>query len=343
MLTARARGQVLPIWALGIATALVLTVAVLQYGVILTWQVRAQSAADAAAAAALSVQSSAWNQQLSALYAAAVEEYRLRTVLAGMVVALNNDWSCEGSGTCAATYQKLRAEYLWSLQRYHDDVELVQRASQYTAAQAQSDARAIVQNLQQNCGTSGSGGDCAFAYTVSALQPRAGTLNTVLQGADAWAVSWQGQAATPKSDYVPLQIEVVTCAKVPPLLPPILGFALPSFTAIGRAAATSAMVTQEWLDPGTIVNPLTGGPFQPVETGYEQGPIAPWYPAGHDWFQVAFGGNPATANASTDSFTENARANPPNEFTAVTGWWSTIPIAPFSGALDTATLTCAGS
>ena len=84
---ARSRGQTLPIWALGIAAALVLAFAALQYGEVLRWQVRAQNAADAAATAALSVQTQTWNQQLALVYAAAVEEWRIRNLLTGMQAA----------------------------------------------------------------------------------------------------------------------------------------------------------------------------------------------------------------------------------------------------------------
>lgn len=342
MLTLRARGQTLPVWAFGIGIALVLAVAALQYGEILRWHIRAQNAADAAAAAALSVQSSAWNQQLAAVYAASVEEYRLRTLLAGMIVANNDDLSCRSAaGGCAQTYANLKDAYLRSLARYNADVELVHRSSQYTLATAVSDARAIVGGFQAQCGAGG--GDCAFAYSVHQIGKRAGTLNQVLLGANAWAVNYGSEIAAPKDDYTPLQIEVVTCATVPPLLPSIMGWSFPSFTAIGRAAATSAMVTQEWIDPGTIVNPATSSPFQPVESGYEPAGVNPSYPSWHDWFRVQFGGNPATAYPSSDQYTENQASQPQPEFTAITGWWSTIPIPPYGPALDLASTPCKGS
>jgi len=213
----------------------------------------------------------------------------------------------------------------------------VNRVSQYTQAQAESDATSVVNGIAGSCGQT-NGGDCAFAYTVTSVEPRQGNLNQVLLGASAWAVNYGNPAevASPQNDYIPLQIEVVTCTKVAPLVPSFLGFSLPSFTAIGRAAATTAMVTEEWLQPGNIVNPATGNPFQPVED-YRGGNADSLDAYNHDWYQVSFAGNPSTAHPGSDWY--STQLNGPH-FEAATGWWSTIPIKPFSGTLSPSSLTC---
>jgi hypothetical protein len=332
MLLRGSRGQTFPIWSLGIAGALVLAFGALQYGEVLRWQIRAQNAADAAATAALSVQTQTWNQQLSLLYAAAVEEWRIRSLLSAMQAAAYGDSGCAGG--CAAAFDTLKKEYMRAVTRYTNDVQLVNRTSQYTFAQAESDAVALAAQLQQNCGKA-NGGDCAFSYTVVAVQPRAGALNDVEQDGGAWVINNPGTPATVKQDYVPAQIEIVTCAKVAPLTGSFIGYNPPTFTAIGRAAATSAMVTQEWIQPGYLVNPRTGAPFQPVERyGLASNATGP---NGWNWFTTNYGGNAATAFPKWDAYAE--RVNGP-EFSAVTGWWNTVPIKPFSGALNTAALTC---
>jgi hypothetical protein len=334
-LISRSRGQTLPIWSLGIAAALVLAFAAMQYGEVLRWQVRAQNAADAAASAALSAQTQTWNQQLSLVYAAAVEEWRIRHLLTGLQAAAYNDPGCTGTG-CSATFNQLRTEYLRAVARYTTDVQLINRTSQYTQAQAAADARALVQQLQTNCGQA-NGGDCSFTYNV--VQVRARTaLNDVEEDGGAWVINNPGTLATVKTDYVPIQLEIVTCAKVAPIVPSFLNFQPPTFTAIGRAAATSAMVTQEWLQPGYQVNPRTGQAFQPVEQ-YAPGTNATG-PNGWNWFTINFGGNPATAFPKYDAYAE--RVGGP-EFSAVTGWWNTVPIKPFSGQLDTGALACSTS
>jgi hypothetical protein len=339
MLTSHSRGQTLPIWTMGIALALVMAFAALQYGQVLRWQIRAQNAADAAAAGALSVQTSAWNQQIALLYAAAVEEYRLRQLIGAMMLAANNDASCQpprpGATSCAQTFAELRRAYAASLQRYTTDVQLISRASQYTLDQAKSDARAIVADFQAKCGQA-NGGDCAFTYNVVDVSRRSGSVNDVEMSANVWAVNTTGLPgggpANVKDDYAPAQIEIVTCAKVDPIVPSFLGFTPPTFTAVGRAAATSAMVTQEWIQPGYIVNPQTGGPFQPIETWASGGAADD----GKHWYSVDFGGNQAKVIGKVGYLMLFSN----EEFSVATGWWNTIPIKPYHGTLADTDYTC---
>src|ERR1700676_5682575 len=109
-LTTHSRGQTLPIWSMGIAGALVLALAAMQYGEVLRWQVRAQNAADAAAVAALSVQTQTWNQQLALVYAASVEEWRIKNLLNALQAAAYADPGCTNGGAgCHATVHALQA------------------------------------------------------------------------------------------------------------------------------------------------------------------------------------------------------------------------------------------
>ncbi|MEA2688871.1 MAG: hypothetical protein QOD51_1478, partial [Candidatus Eremiobacteraeota bacterium] len=276
---------------------------------------------------------------IALLYAAAVEEYRLRQLIGAMMLAANNDASCRApvapATTCAQTFADLRRAYAASLQRYTTDVQLVSRASQYTLGQAKSDARAIVADFQAKCGQA-NGGDCAFNYNVVDVSRRAGSVNDVEMSANVWAVNTTplpgGGPANVKDDYAPAQIEIVTCAKVDPIVPSFLGFTPPTFTAVGRAAATSAMVTQEWIQPGYIVNPQTGAPFQPVETWAQGG-------AAMDqkyWYSIDFGGNQAKVIGKIGYLMKFAN----EEFSVATGWWNTIPIKPYTGTLADKDYSC---
>ncbi|HEV3086059.1 MAG TPA: pilus assembly protein TadG-related protein [Candidatus Elarobacter sp.] len=340
-LTRHSRGQTLPIWSMGICAALALAFTAVQYGEVLRWQVRAQNAADAAAVAALSVQTQTWNQQLALVYAASVEEWRIKNLLNALQAAAYADPGCtNGGANCQAAYDTLKQQYYRAVQRYTTDVQLVSRTSQYSFGQAVSDARAIVAALQAHCGESG-GGDCAFSYNVVAVQPRA-TVNDVEQAAGIWVVN-NGTTANVNQDFMPAQIEIVTCAKKAPAVPSFLNFQPPTFTAIGRAAATSAMVTQEWIQPGTIVNPITGSPFQPAETLGLTNTTATGPNTGSsnwNWFAIAYGGNSAKAYPTFDAYSMKVTGP---EFSAATGWWNAIPIKPFSGALDMGKVTCTAS
>ena len=242
------------------------------------------------------------------------------------MLAANNDPSCQP--TCSQTFADLRRAYAASLQRYTTDVQLMSRASQYSLAQAKSDAAMIVADFQKNCGNP-NGGDCAFKYTVVDVSRRSGAVNDVRMSANVWAVNTNplpgGGPATVKDDYTPAQIEIVTCAKVDPVVPSLFGFKPPAFTAIGRAAATSAMVTQEWIEPGFITNPQTGTAFQPVET-WANGGVGP---GGKNWYQIDFGGNQAKVIGKLGYLLSWGK----EEFSVATGWWNTIPIKPYTGSL----------
>ena len=56
------RGQVLPVWAMGIVAMLIVTMAVVRYSDMVRWQVRAQNAADAAAQAIVALQTQQFNE-----------------------------------------------------------------------------------------------------------------------------------------------------------------------------------------------------------------------------------------------------------------------------------------
>jgi hypothetical protein len=330
------RGQTLPVWAFGTLTVLLLLAFSLSYGNMLRWQLRAQNAADSAARGLLSIQATQWNEMESTLQASAVEEYRIRAILQAMLLTVHGNGGCMpvglGPASCDQIYASERAQYLNSVARYTNDVTILHRLVQPTFANQVSAVQNALAIYQKNCGLP-NGGDCAFDYTLVAAQPRA---DKYLE--DVWADCCDftvggGTVANPAltSNFWPMEIEVVACAKVPSLFPAFFSFNAPTYDAIGRAAATTLMATQEFMYPGTIVNPQTGQPFQPVEhpESFTNSNVLAGGPNPDLWYQVDFGGNPATSNGKA-TFTYN----PGNTglMTAV-GWWSSIPINPFSGTL----------
>ena len=74
----------------------------LNYGNTLRWNIRAQSAADSAAQGLLTIQTQRWNAMNEALYAANVEEFRLRSILNSLLLSMND------SGPCATYIGRVR-------------------------------------------------------------------------------------------------------------------------------------------------------------------------------------------------------------------------------------------
>jgi len=347
----RSRGQTIPIWTLGTLTALVLMVMAMSYGSTLRWQIRAQNAADAAARGMLAVQTNQWNQTMATLHAAAVEEYRLRNLMNALLEVIQGSGGCDanrsdsGPTTCTAMYANLRQQYLDSLQRYTNDVLLLNRVSYPSQSDQIATIRAALALYQTNCGTA-TGGDCAFQYTVVGTQPRKdGYLEDVYSDCCAFTVGG-GTAVAPKDDLSPLELEVVACANVQPLWGTIFKFASRNYSAIGRAAATSLMSSQEFMYVGSMVNTVSTKVFQPTEYPESSTGAAALGNGNDANYRIDYGGNPDNPNNTGNPATSDGKFGfvytPKNSgILAGTGWWQTMAIKPFSGQLQAGTsFTC---
>ncbi|HMD01655.1 MAG TPA: pilus assembly protein TadG-related protein, partial [Candidatus Baltobacteraceae bacterium] len=270
------RGQVLPLWVVAIMTTFVLMFMALNYGNVIRWQVRAQSAADAAAQALLSVQTQRWNMMTEMLYATNIEEYRARRLLDGILLSVNNSGGCaqaSGGSTCAANYMSLRSAYLQSVNRYTKDINALNNvASSATRSAWQTDAGSLLSHMQNPlyCNPSNVakssinivGVDCGFTYTVIGAQARTG-LQDIVYDAQGICIPGLGRVCTTNqdtetADFAPLQIDVVACAVVPAAIPNFWMFHTQPYYAVGRAAATSVMFEEDWFEPGALYDSVRG-------------------------------------------------------------------------------------
>ncbi len=344
------RGQTLPIWAFGSLTTLVLLAMALSFGSTLRWQMRAQNAADAAARGMLTVQTSQWNETIAQLHAAAVEEYRIRYIINDLLEVISGSGGCdskpgdEGPATCTAIYASLRQNYLDALTRYTNDIALLHRIS-YPSQEDQVEAIAAALTLyQQNCGKP-NGGDCAFNYSLVGYQPRADSyVEDVYSDCCAFAVGG-GTSVTPKPDLSPLELEIVACANVQPLLGSFFKFTPQTYQAVGRAAATSIMSTQEFMYVGSINNPVSGQVFQPSEYPDSTAGTSV-FGNGDPNYRIDFGGNPDNpynqGNPAVSDGKWGFTYTPRDQgILEATGWWQAMAIKPFSGQLSSGTsFTC---
>jgi len=327
------RGQTLPLWILGLIAGLALLFGGLNYAYILSWQVKAQNAADAAAQGAAGIQSERWNELNAVLYAASVEEYRIRSLIRDLRIVSHRQGNCSisdgGEDTCASTYLGLRKQYLQSVQRYTNLLVLVNRIStNATKTKILGDIGGFVSLIPTRCGAGpGAWSDCAFKYTVSGSETRS-DMKTVKMDALSIIVPRPGvpvdEAEVNDELFAPLKIEVTVCATVPPLIQGI-NFPFGNFRAIGRAARTTAMVEQDWLQPGAVGNPGLGGAsptdpfFQPDE---QYGYVEPDY----QWYGVTYGGNDNVAVPAQNGYFFGVFKD---EFSAQVGWWNSVPIRQF--------------
>jgi hypothetical protein len=331
------RGQVLPLWLFGIIALSIFMFFVISYANVVRWQVRAQNAADAAAQSILALQTQQFNQMEIMLYTSAVEEYRARRLLNGMLLAAHEQGGCPDDATCESIYQTLRTQFLTSTQRYTNDVILTQRiTANMNFGTISSDAQALIGRLTSNAScAANTGGDCAFQYKIVDFSQRTDDLETVEMDALGYIVpSFTNRTAPAVVNgqlFVPARVEVAVCAQIPPLIPAFLGYAPQTYTAIGRAAATAVMVEQDWMQPGQIVNPINNGVFQPNEAY-----VTP-QTADYDWYGVDFGGN---TNQAYESYNVFAFALTSDEFSAQLGWWNSVPIPAYTGIQTVGALGC---
>jgi len=364
------RGQILPLWIIALLSTLTFTYLIINYGNTLRWQMRAQNAADAAAQAVMAIQTEHFNEITALLYASNVEEYRARLLLDGMLNALDGAGGCSGqpgtqkasgqalfltgAGTCDQVFSDLMPYYEESVQRYTNDLfQLNNVATLTTYSNWKSDATAMLAHLDSstNCNTTtttavaADGGDCAFKYTLNGIAYRTG-LST--DAADAYKFSVH--ASYPETEnaqfFDPGMVDIVTCAKIPPIIGVFAALNPKTHYVIGRAGATGVITEEDWLQPGTLIDPARGSStvFQPKEN-YTSADST----LGYDWYGVSFGGTAWTVDTTPDpyhagqtdySYSQNSAGNGLDVFAS---WWGAMPydprlVVPTAAAPTTATV-----
>lgn len=238
------RGQTMPFWVIGVLIALAMMFFVANYANALTWQIRAQNAADSAAAGTLSVQANVYNEYNVLLYAAAVDEYRLRALNQALLNTLYGAGGCARTNSCANDYNELQNEYDIALAGYTDDIHLLDQANNITQGGQTTDQQKAISLLQGNtwCGNSS---DYACQFTITPLQYQNST----------GALSGAGYN----------QIDVIACKNVPMWGAALFKLPNATYQLLGRAAAAIVPAKSESFKPGTQMNPSTGQVYQPTE------------------------------------------------------------------------------
>jgi len=269
------RGQTMPFWTLAIVLALGLALFVMNYTNTVRWHIRAQNAADSAALTTIAADANLSNQQTTAQYTLAVDEYRLRAQINAMINAANSVGGCnpdnDDTGTdCDNAYDQQPEAYDKALSEYEAALTYAQNLQNAPpptpksmptgasgtpeplpsapAGSAAPSAFSLVAS-NTNCWDTNTGKavfDCSFAYTA----------NPNL-----------GQTGLGSAEYV----DIIACRSVSQMSPLMFNGG-GSFTAEGRSAATLRAVT-ETFNPGTTTDPDatpgpggTAPPYQQIES-----------------------------------------------------------------------------
>lgn len=259
------RGQTLPFWVIGVLIVLSMTFFLANYANAVAWQVRAQNAADAAASAVLSVQANVYNEYSTLLYATAVDEYRIRVLNQAILNSIYQEDGCVGGSdnSCAADYASLTSEYDNAVASFTADIHLLDQANNMTqAGQSTDQSKALSMiNSGSQCATPNDYA-CAFYFNVLDASSTAPSNN----GNDGGYISGGDN-----------EVDLIACKNVSYFGAALLNLgSTATYEVLGRAAAAVVPAYSEAFNPSKT-NPQTGQPYQPNETQWAQGWVAPAY------------------------------------------------------------------
>jgi hypothetical protein len=260
------RGQVLPLWALGSLACLAMALFLINYANMIRWQVRAQNAADSLSSASLSTTANYYNGLSMALYAATVDELRLRYLDQAIVNNLHGIGCNAATVQCDADYDYLVRAYDNAQAAYVNAVALVvvqtggmDDTTQFQAA-GQGAWEAVAPGAAQtavflDCGDGDdpykvctSGTDTAFQYYALDVPGEIGIDGTT--GSDVGIGK-------------PNTIDTAACVDIPIIATSFLKVPVKTFRAVGRSALGLIPTTQTIADV-SLIGP-SGSPYQPNE------------------------------------------------------------------------------
>jgi len=184
------RGQTLPLQVMGIITMVSLAFLILNGSYFLRAQCTLQAQAEAAASLAAAAQATQINERTLALQAAAIEEWRLRTLLFALSADVRGSGGCDtypstNPFVCDQNYGPLRAAYFESVNRFTQDAGLVEHLTHVSTSTEYNTAYNAVSYVQNTCyQTSG----CNSHFFLTALTPR--LINySILANAAGWSLT----------------------------------------------------------------------------------------------------------------------------------------------------------
>ncbi len=248
----RRRGQLLPMWSMSLVTSFALIFFVQNFANQIRWTIRAQNAADTAAAATMLPDADLANQSTTILYTLALDEVRIRYLNQAALNVL--------AGYGCSTYTNCRQDYAAIYQALTNAISVYDPGSKgvnlpfldvHQSATNGDETAAYNHIVKQGCNNTPTIGDCTNGQE---------TFNYHTLGSDG-----NGHGNGKGKGNNGSNIDVYACATVSTALPQLLGLSSSSsFKAIGRS--TMGLVAHsETFSPGTTQNPNSGTVYAPNE------------------------------------------------------------------------------
>jgi hypothetical protein len=281
------RGQLLPVWALGVVTLLAMSLFIANYANVVRWQVRAQNAADAAAGASMSPIADGWNEIELQLYASTIEEMRIRYLNQALLNTLAQQ-GCTSTANCTADYNALVPQLDTAVQNYDTNTLFVQNLGSMVNDRFLDPSNGAFETISGGTpAISGwpddttcdkiQGGNGYNVYT-GAWQGPPSVQPTPGPGHPGWSPTGCTSQSDSAFSYTPVDVdsgdigfgtpnlaEVVSCKNVPVLGAKLLGLGnSASFKAVAVSAFTVSPLSEPF-QPGVTINGSTTKPYQPPE------------------------------------------------------------------------------
>lgn len=284
-------GQTIPFWIFSLIISLALSLFVMNYTDTIRWHMRAQNAADAVALASMAGEAGLQNEITMAQYTAAVDEYRVRSIMYAAINAANGDGASptqsQVNGATTSTCDPstkyddngVDCDNAYDQEpRYYD-----QAVAQYAAAVAQLEALknppvpsivtpapvATGVATPQPVGSSPPGSSVGAAFSLAQShqycwdQPT-GNHATVFDCAFNYTADLSHTGPTTSNPTSTETVDVTACRMVTSRSPGLLARVVPGlsrqFSAIARSAATLIPITEPTFTPTSAQQPVESCP-----------------------------------------------------------------------------------
>jgi hypothetical protein len=232
-------------WVCSALLALLLAFFVFNFANTVRWQIRAQNAADSAAAALLAKDAQSANSLTMLMYALDLQDFKLSTINNTLTSLLQNNTVCLLSVPCSANITTLISKYT---NYVSESALIVQNISTFASQLPNS---TIQDQLGLLTYPAGSSRNAHATNLLQALFPTSGSGAACVQVSTDCGFNYSVAVVT----AVPLVVDVVACRKVPTLVSQFMHAGSGTFTVVGRSTVELAPLNST-KNVGSLVSAL---------------------------------------------------------------------------------------
>jgi hypothetical protein len=233
-------------WMIATLTALTLTLFIFNFANTVRWQIRAQNAADSAAASLLAKDAQAANSLTTLMYALDLQDFKLSTINNTVTSLLTNNTVCLLNAPCSANLTTLVDDYT----KYLEEMpQILSSVTTFTSGLRQVGGAPTITD-QLNLQANSNRGAFATGF-LNSLLPSTGSGGACVDVSTDCGFQYSVAVVT----SVPLVVDVVACRNVPTLAAQFLNLTNSTFKVVGRSTVQLAPLSST-LNVGSLVSGL---------------------------------------------------------------------------------------